>query len=122
MWRLATAAAAATVGDDGDDACFPSTTRQRTCALPVRTRDLDPDPRRSRIQAGCLDLQSAPSEAGRNTYLCIFGNPWACLFAGKSGCLPPWVLEARVAKGHRLEEDQEWAAWGRAEARAGHSG
>lgn len=34
----------------------------------------------------------------------------------------PMVLEARVAKGHRLEEDREWAAWGGAEARAGHSG
>lgn len=79
-------------------------------------------PQEEQKPGGMFGLQSAPSEAGRNTYLCIFGNPWACLFAGKSGYLPPWVLEARVAKGHRLEEDQEWAAWGRAEARAGHSG
>lgn len=122
MRRLAAAAAAAAVGEGGDDgACFPSTTQRRTCALPLRTRDLGPDPGRNRSRVGCLDLQPARGEAGGNTYLCIFGNLWACLFAGKSGFLPPWVLEARVAKGHRLEEDQEWATWGGAEATVGEN-
>lgn len=122
MRRLAAAAAAAAVGEGGDDGvCFPSTTQRRTCALPLRTRDLGPDPGRNRSRVGCLDLQPARGEAGGNTYLCIFGNLWACLFAGKSGFLPPWVLEARVAKGHRLEEDQEWAAWGGAEATVGEN-
>lgn len=90
------------------------------------------------VQARTGDPNSTPGEAGagagrrvalqparlggRDTYLCIFGNLWACLFAGKSGSLPLGVLEARVAKGHKPEKGQEWADRGGAEARAGHEG
>lgn len=52
-------------------------------------------------------------------YLEICGR---CLFTGKSGSLPLGVLETTMAKGHQLEEAQERAAGGGAEARAGHSG
>lgn len=101
---------------------FPSTTQRTIHAVPVRTQDPEPDPRRSSSSAGFLDVQPAPAQAGGNTYLCIFGNPWACLFVGKSGSLPPGMLEARVAKGHKLEEGQEWAVGDGAEARAGNDG
>lgn len=101
---------------------FPSTTQRTIHAVPVRTQDAEPDPRRSSSWAGFLDVQPAPAQAGGNTYLCIFGNPWACLFVGKSGSLPPGMLEARAAKGHKPEEGQEWAVGGGAEARAGNDG
>lgn len=126
MWLLATAvvtAAATTVGGHGVHwAGFPSTTQRTTSVVPVRTQDTEPDPKRSSNLAGFLNVQPARAQAGGNTYLCIFGNLWACLFVGKSGSLPPGMLEARPAKGHKLEEGQEWAVGGGAEARAGNDG
>lgn len=101
MRRLAAAAAAAAVGEGGDDgACFPSTTQRRTCALPLRTRDLGPDPGRNRSQVGCLDLQPARGEAEGtliSVYLEICGRVYLL------GSLVPSPMGARSQSGQRTQ-------------------
>lgn len=112
-WPLATPAP-----DDNDNAA-------PRCRLPLHhtveatccpTEDWDPErePRRSRSQTGCVAFQPAPSEPGGNTYLCIFGNPWAVFICWEVWVPSPGALEATETKEHRAEEGLEWAAWVRA--------
>lgn len=102
--------------------------KPRPLATPAASRLWFPPPHGGRVpdspqeergQGGCRPPAS-PAVVG--AALCIFGNPWACLFAGKSEFLPLGVLEAGVDKGHNSEKGQEWADWGGAEARVGHEG
>lgn len=104
---------------------FPSSTQPRTEHACRPREGLRPTlhTSRSRSRSRAMSrLPASPAAAGGNTYLHIFGNLWACLFAGKSGSLPRGLLEARVAKGPKREKGQKWADGGGAEAGQGMEG
>lgn len=83
-----------------------STLSRHSAGFPSpRTPDLDATTRK--IQSKLEYLKPSPSQLwGEETVcVCIYGNPWAGLFAGKSGSLPLWALDTLEGQEWLLDED-----------------
>lgn len=97
----------ATVHDSDAPRCrfpLPHTVEDTCCS----TEDSDTDTRRSRRRSSS---QSWPRWEG--TLICIFGNLWAVFICWEVWVPSPGMLEATVAKEHKLKKKRKNTNWRR---------
>ena len=101
MWLLVTLLLLMTVMARG--AGFPSPIQWRTRAVPLRTQTQNPTPGGAEEGPNVWSSrQSWPRREG--TLICIFGNLWAVFICWEVWVPSPGMLEATVAKEHKLED------------------